>query len=99
MTKDLRTKFINGDYRRDPKTDFFCCACQKDMDPTKPCYSVHLVDGGPFALHPDDEAAYQAHSVMCKGGQDPGELGCFPIGTDCAKRLGLEWCHPKAVWH
>lgn len=85
----LRTKFIDGDYRRDPKTDFFCCACQKDMDRAKPCYSVHLIDGGAFALHRDDESKYVP---------DGGELGCHPIGTDCAKRLGLEWCHPKAVW-
>jgi hypothetical protein len=89
MTQDLRTKFIDFDARRDPKTDFFCCACQKDMDRSKACYAVHLVDGGPFALHPDDEVKYIP---------DGGELGCHPIGNDCAKKLGLEWCHPKAIW-
>ena len=85
----LRTKFIDFDARHDPKTDFFCCACQKDMDPSKPCFAVHMVDGGYYALHPADEAKYTS---------DGGEMGCWPIGNDCAKKLGLEWCHSKAAW-
>lgn len=52
----LRTKFIEFDARRDPKTDFFCVACQKDMDRAKPVRAVHMVDGGYHALHPADEA-------------------------------------------
>ena len=83
----LRTKFIDFDARRDPKTDFFCCACQKDMDPKKPCRAVHLVDGGMYALHPKDEEKYAP---------DGGDLGCHPIGSDCAKKLGLEWTFPPA---
>ncbi len=93
---NFRTQCIDGDYRKNPKTQFYCCACQKDMDPAKPCFAVHLVEGGPYVLHPGDEAAYQADALA--NGQQPGELGCFPIGNDCAKKLGIEWCHPKAIW-
>lgn len=83
----LRTKFIDPDYRVDPKTDHFCGRCQKDMKPGQPYRVIHLVNGGPFALHRDYEAAYKA---------DAGDLVCFPVGMDCAKKIGLEYTHdPK----
>jgi hypothetical protein len=86
---ELRTKPIDYDARRDPRTDFYCIVCQKDMDRSKPCRSVHLIEGGPIVLHPDDESKYVS---------DGGEMGCCPIGEDCAKKLGREWTHPKALW-
>jgi len=82
---DPRTKYIDPDYRRDPKTDHFCCRCQKDIKPGSPFRMVHCVDGGMSALHPDDEANYVT---------DAGDMGCFPIGMDCARKIGLEWSHP-----
>lgn len=69
------------DYRNDPKTKFFCFWCQKDMNPTKPYRMIHLIDGE-AVLHPEDEHAYVS---------DGGDLEVYPIGSDCAKRLGLEW--------
>ena len=79
-----RTKFIDYDanYSR-AKTDFICIACQHDLNPKRARF-VHCVNGGPFALHPDDESKYVP---------DRGDMGCFPIGPDCAKKLGLEWTH------
>jgi hypothetical protein len=75
-----RTKCIDPDYRKDPKTDHFCCRCQKDIRGAH--RFVHLVNGGPFALHPEDESKYIA---------DSGDLGSFPIGPDCARKIGVEW--------
>ena len=46
-----------------------------------------MIDGGYYALHPAGEAKYVPD----------GEMGCWPIGNDCAKKLGLEWCHAKAT--
>jgi hypothetical protein len=43
---------------------------------------VHLIDGGDTVLHPSDETAYVS---------DSGDLGAQPIGSDCARKLGLEW--------
>lgn len=81
-----RTKDINGDYMsRNPKTQRYCCVCQKDIKPGKPARMVHLVDGGPFALHSEDEKIYEAE------GDKKGDMLFFYIGPDCAKRLGLEW--------
>lgn len=82
----LRTRFIDYDARRKPKTALSCVACQRDLNPARPYRWVHCVDEGPFALHPEDEKNYTP---------DAGDLGWFPIGMDCAKRLGLEWTHEK----
>lgn len=79
-----RTQFIDGDYRRNPKTDTFCCACQKDIK-GEPRYFVHLVDGGAHALHPEDEELYVTQ------GDKGGDCGSLPIGPDCARRLGMEF--------
>lgn len=87
--KPYRTKFTEFDGRRDPKTDVWCCVCQKDLKPGQPRRAVHLVEGGAFALHPEDEAIYVP---------DGGDMGAFPIGSDCARRLGLEWTHPAGVF-
>lgn len=86
---DLRTTFLDYDARRNPKTDFFCVACQKDMDQLKPVRAVHLIAGGYTVLHPDDELQYEP---------DGGDMGCWPIGECCAKKLGLEWTHAKSLW-
>lgn len=89
MTTEFRTKYTDPDYRRDPKTDHFCALCQKDMDPDKPYRVVHLVEEcGVLALHVDDEAAYVA------AGPHADDYGSFPIGNNCAKRLGHDYSHP-----
>ena len=87
--RTFRTKFIDPDNRPEPKTDRFCGRCHRDLKPGQPYRVIHLVDGGPYALHPGDEASYQA--VTGTLGQHPGELGCFPVGMDCARKIGLEW--------
>jgi hypothetical protein len=48
-----------------------------------------MINGGYYALHAADEAKYVP---------DGGEMGCWPIGDDCATKLGLEWTHEKALW-
>jgi hypothetical protein len=83
--KSPRTKFLDYDARRTPKTDFCCVMCQRDLDPTdRKVRWVHLVDDV-FVLHPADESLYTA---------DARDRGAFPIGPDCAKKLGRAWTHP-----
>lgn len=82
-----RTKFIDPDTRRQPKTDRFCVRCQKDIKPQSPTRAVHLVDGGPYALYPDDERVY---AITGNTGSD---LGMHLLGMDCAKTIGTEWTH------
>lgn len=75
------------DYRRQPKTSYFCINCQKDIDETKPHRFVHVIEGGDYFLHPEDESLYQFGCAS--------DCGCHPIGNDCAKRLGLQWSVPS----
>lgn len=81
---DFKLKFTAPDFTRDPKTDCWCCVCQKDIKGT-PSYYIHLISGC-MALHPDEESRF----VEDKENKDYGFL---PIGSTCAKRLGLEWVH------
>lgn len=76
-----RKTYLDPDYRKDPKTDLFCCRCQKDIK-TKTHRVVHLIEGGMWILHPEDEHLYES---------DNGDCGWFPIGNDCAKQVGLEF--------
>jgi hypothetical protein len=89
--KPYRLICPDWDFRKDPKTDHFCAICQKDIKPGQPYREVHIVDGGSVILHPADEALYAEH------GNPAGDLCFFPIGSTCAKRLGLEWSKPVSV--
>jgi hypothetical protein len=77
-----RTKFLDYDARREPKTDRYCVRCQKDIKQGSVCRSVHIVDGGAMVLHPADEHLYTSNS---------GDCGSYLIGPDCASILGIEW--------
>jgi hypothetical protein len=80
----LRTKFIDYDARRKSKTDYYyCVCCQKDLKPGAKVRWVHCINGGLFALHPEDEKRYVYEPAS--------DMGCFPLGMDCARKLGLEW--------
>lgn len=78
MVSEVRIKFIDPDYRRNPKTSLWCCRCQ--MDIKGPYRVVRLVNGGTHVAHPDDDFA-----------DFPEDLGIVPIGLDCARRIGMEW--------
>ncbi|TXH08620.1 MAG: hypothetical protein E6R03_17890 [Hyphomicrobiaceae bacterium] len=78
----IRTKFIDYDARREPKTDFWCICCQKDIKPGAAHRLVKIVDF-PDAIHPDDyDRAISQHGT---------DVVTHPIGMDCARKLGLEW--------
>lgn len=72
-----RFRFLDPDFRREPKTDFFCCRCQKDLPRTHDLF-VYLEHDYAHILHPDDAPSYQ-------------HAGKHPIGPECAKKVGAEW--------
>lgn len=80
-----RVHYTDPDFRRRPKTRLFCYQCQKDLKPDSAYRMIFIVESM-SALHPDDVAGH----VM---GKD--DLGWLPIGSDCARRLGLEWSKPR----
>jgi len=54
-----------------------CAVCGRHVK--HPAGWVHIVEGGLEILHPDDEANYDQ--------DDPGNVGCHPVGSRCAKAL------------
>lgn len=82
MTRTIRTAYLDHDTRREPKTDHFCAKCQRDLKPGQPFRVIHIIHGGGCVLHPDDESVYVA---------DAGDMGCFPVGMDCARKIGIEF--------
>ena len=78
------------DFRRNPKTSFFCWRCQKDLKPEQSVRWIHLINGGTDILHPESESEYVP---------DNGDMAMFPVGMDCAKKIGLEWTseHPELI--
>lgn len=97
-TGPLRVKFMDADFRREPKTSSWCCMCQNDLNPEKPYRHVRLVHGGMFILHPEDEARYTPGcELLFEDGaveRCQGDMGGFKIGPECIRKIGLEWSHP-----
>ncbi len=87
---------MDADFRKDPKTDKWCCMCQRDLaaDNSK-VRKVHLVHGGMFILHPDDESRFSAGcNLKFEDGSvepDQGDMGIFNIGPECVRKIGAEW--------
>lgn len=77
----IRTIQLDGDYRREPKTEVWCVRCQKDLRPGVERRVVAMVSGESVVIHPDDVAG--ASGVVE-----------FLIGPCCARQLGLEWSRP-----
>lgn len=79
---------FDPDYRRRPQTNHFCCLCQRDIGaPVDQTPHLHYIDGGNCILAQADEERYQAMSEAQPGRQHAGEMGCFPVGPDCAKKV------------
>lgn len=76
----MKTKWIDPDCRPNPKgSKYPCCRCQKEINPLRKTHRmVHLTNDGYFAIHPNE-------------GDVEGSLGLHPIGSDCAKIIGIEW--------
>ncbi|WP_165356676.1 hypothetical protein [Sphingosinicella sp. BN140058] len=53
---------------------------------------VIAIDGGPYSLHPDDEAAFDTAAAQLPPKWE--DLGRLLIGTDCARAHGVEWTTP-----
>lgn len=72
------------DYRREPRTDFYCAHCQRDIKPGSDFRHVYIIEGGTKILHPSLIEAYDKskNDRMC---------GYWPVGMDCAKKIGKEW--------
>ncbi len=87
-----RTAQLDADNRREPKTDVFCVRCHKDLKAGQPRRLVHIEDSSHArVVHPADTAAFEASDAA------RGEMGWFPVGMDCAKKIGVEFTAPDPL--
>lgn len=80
-----RERCIDPDYRREPRTDFFCVRCQRDIlrvRGSEPPPQVYVRENGHVIVHAADvERAMRS-----------GDIGWQTIGWDCARLVGIDWC-------
>lgn len=83
----MRTAQLDADNRREPKTDFFCIRCHRDINPGQPHRWVRPTDWS-FAsvIHTDDVTSEVISAT--ERGEYPG---AFPVGMDCARKIGLDF--------
>lgn len=89
----IRTKFIDFDARRDPKTNRYCVCCQKDLKEGQP-HRVVFVGEAMHAIHPDDIEQYLALPI---GQRSSIQIGAELMGMACAKKLGIEFTSPEGT--
>jgi hypothetical protein len=58
----------------------YCQVCGRKVGRNP--YWLHVVDGGASAIKPEDNHHYYG---------DSGDMGHFPIGSECAKRFPSEY--------
>lgn len=63
----------------------WCAICGLAIK-TPPKYRVHIGGGGSVLVHGDDSAAFSADRA-----EQPGDLGCHPIGPECRKGIPKEY--------
>lgn len=88
----VRTAFIDYDARRNPGTDRWCIACQRDIASGAKAAKVRLllIDGGrPEAVHREDVALLDLGVLLAPENAEDG--GWVVMGMDCAATLGTEW--------
>lgn len=71
----IRTRFLDYDARRDPKTDRYCSLCQRDVSSDRPAHAIWLNVEDMHITHPEDASG------------KPNAL----LGRCCAKQIGMEW--------
>lgn len=86
---DFRTKHLDPDFRRNPKTQCFCALCQMDIK-GEPRYFAHMIHGCFEAVHPEDREI--ANAMVA----EHENYGLLAIGSECAKVIGREFVYTAA---
>lgn len=78
----MRTTYLEPDYRKDPNSDIYCCRCQKSLKGKNYRWVIADPKNNLEVVHPDD-----LHEL----GLDINDHAAERIGTDCAKKIGIEF--------
>lgn len=65
--------YFDGDFRRNPKTDFFCALCQKDLNPNSK--NIQYVYVGDPALFVTDPERLEGNELK------------VPVGPECINKI------------
>lgn len=84
-----RTKWMDPDFRREPKTARYCVLCQRDLKEGQPHRSVKWELDVYAAILPEDYAVAESEIRARRSHREPIESGL--VGMDCARKLGIEW--------
>lgn len=83
MSKELISIWdLDPDYRKEPKTDFYCLLCQRDIKNKATAKAVHVVEGGSCICHPDDDQLHEGK---------PDDCGMYPVGPECCKKIPADY--------
>lgn len=89
----FRSKWMDPDFRRDPKTNCYCEMCQRDLKEGQPHRHIMFELDRYEAIHSEDWEAAEAYILATRKTVQPAVIKGL-IGMDCAKRLGFEWTRP-----
>lgn len=68
--------FFDGDFRKQPKTNFFCAVCQRDLNPKKSVSYVYLGDP---CNHVVDPQQLEGNEIKA------------PVGPECRNKIPNEY--------
>jgi hypothetical protein len=91
-----RSKWMDPDFRRDPKTNRYCIMCSRDLKPGQPHRMVMYELDRYEAIHSEDWEIAQSEIPPTRAPnlKDRCVL-VHSVGMDCARKLGLEWSRPE----
>lgn len=92
---NYRTKWIDPDFRRPPKTSLFCVRCERDLNPKKPMRFIAYELDTQSAIHSED---WEKAGIDIKS-RRAVHLDSFvvgPVGMECAKKIGIEYTRESA---
>lgn len=92
----MRTKWMDPDFRRDPKTSRYCILCGRDLKEGQPHRRVMFELDRYEAVHQDDwEIA--AKDIRSRRNVTGDPVIIELVGMDCARKLGLEYTRAPDV--
>lgn len=92
--KPIRTKYIDPDFRRQPKTNLYCVVCQRDINPNSKWRQIMYELDKYEAVHVDDWLVAEA-DIKSRRASHLDAVVFDTIGPDCAKKIGLEFSKPN----
>lgn len=90
----MYTKYLDPDFRRTPKTQRWCCVCQRDLKSLKNARKCLTINGGTDAVWPEPRITHGMLPLPESERTALAEAKWMFIGADCAAKIGEGWTLP-----